>query len=55
MNVKFLNPFVDAAYEILQIETGIVMERGQLGLEKNAYVTDQSRRRGRGERSVQYV
>lgn len=40
MNVKFLNPFVDAAYEILNIETGITMERGQLGLEKIAYVTE---------------
>ncbi len=40
MNVKFLNPFVDAAYEIIRIETGIEMQRGQLGLEKNAYVTE---------------
>jgi len=40
MNVKFLNPFVDAAHEILSMETGINMERGQLDLEKNAYVTE---------------
>ncbi|MEI7987781.1 MAG: chemotaxis protein CheX [Chloroflexota bacterium] len=40
MNVKFLNPFVDAAYEVIQIETGIEMQRGQLSLEKNAYVTE---------------
>ncbi len=40
MNVKFLNPFVEAAHEVLQRETGINITRGELGLEKNAYLTD---------------
>ncbi len=40
MNVKFLNPFVDAAYDIIKAETGFEMQRGKLGLEKNAYVTE---------------
>lgn len=40
MNVKFLNPFVEAAYEVLQAETNIQMERGSLGLEKEPYRTD---------------
>lgn len=40
MNVKFLNPFLDAAYEVLQIETGLALKRGELGLEKSTYVTD---------------
>ena len=40
MNVKFLNPFVDAAYDIIKAETGFELQRGQLGLEKNAYVTE---------------
>ncbi|MBI3762776.1 MAG: chemotaxis protein CheX [Chloroflexi bacterium] len=40
MNVKFLNPFVEAAYEVLQAETGVGMMRGELGLDKGAYVTD---------------
>jgi chemotaxis protein CheX len=41
MNVKFLNPFVEAAYEVLQAETGIQMSRGELSLEKAAYYTDE--------------
>jgi len=40
MNVKFLNPFIDAAYEIIKAETGYEMQRGQLGLEKAAYITE---------------
>jgi chemotaxis protein CheX len=40
MNVKFLNPFIDAAYEVLLADTGISMKRGDLGLETEAYVTD---------------
>ncbi len=39
MNVKFLNPFVEAAYEVLQAEAGFAMKRGELGLEKEPYVT----------------
>lgn len=40
MNVKFLNPFVEAAFEVIEAETGFKIMRGELGLEKDAYVTD---------------
>ena len=40
MNVKFLNPFVDAAFEVLQKETHTEIKRGDLGLDKAPYVTD---------------
>jgi len=40
MNVKFLNPFIEAAFEILKAETGISAQRGNLGLEQNEYITD---------------
>jgi chemotaxis protein CheX len=40
MNVKFLNPFVDAAYEVLAKETGTEIQRGELTLDKNHYVSD---------------
>jgi chemotaxis protein CheX len=39
MNVAFLNPFVEAAYEVLRAEVGVEARRGELGLDKNAYVT----------------
>ncbi len=41
MNVKFLNPFIEAAYEVLQAEAGIEMRRGELSLEKAAYYTEE--------------
>jgi chemotaxis protein CheX len=40
MNVKFLNPFIEAAFEVLKAEAGISAERGNLGLEQNEYKTD---------------
>ncbi len=40
MNVKFINPFVEAASEVIQIETGVNLQRGELGLEKVPYLTD---------------
>jgi chemotaxis protein CheX len=40
MNVKFLNPFVEAATEVIESETSIVLQRGDLGLEKSPYQTD---------------
>ncbi|MEN6436254.1 MAG: chemotaxis protein CheX [Anaerolineaceae bacterium] len=40
MNVKFLNPFVDAAFEVLKKETGADIQRGELALDKNHYVSD---------------
>lgn len=39
MNVKFLNPFIEAAYEVLQAEAGQQVGRGELRLEKDAYIT----------------
>lgn len=40
MNVKFLNPFIEAAFEVLKAEAGITPQRGSLGLEQNEYKTD---------------
>ncbi len=40
MNVKFLNPFIEAAFEVLKAEAGILAERGSLGLQQNEYRTD---------------
>jgi chemotaxis protein CheX len=41
MNVKYLIPFVDAAYEVLKAEASFNMKRGQLSLDKGAYITDE--------------
>lgn len=40
MNVKFLNPFVIAAHDILRIEMRETVERGELRLETGAYRTE---------------
>lgn len=40
MNVKFLNPFVDATCEVIKVETSIMLDRGDLTLDKEPYVTD---------------
>lgn len=40
MNVKFLNPFVNAASEILSIELHEAVERGDLRLENGPYLAD---------------
>jgi chemotaxis protein CheX len=40
MNVKFLNPFIEAAIEVIMTETGYVLHRGDLGLEKAPYITN---------------
>jgi chemotaxis protein CheX len=40
MNVKFLNPFIDAAFEVLKFETHQDITRGDLGLENGSYHTD---------------
>ncbi len=40
MNVKFLNPFVDAAHDILSFETHQSVQRGDLRLDAGAYQTD---------------
>jgi chemotaxis protein CheX len=41
MNVKFLNPFVSSAHDILHSETHEVVHRGELRLETGAYHTDE--------------
>jgi chemotaxis protein CheX len=40
MNVKFLNPFVEAANEVLIAEMNINASRGPLSLQKSALTTD---------------
>ena len=35
MNVKFINPFVEAAFEVLHAETNLNVSRGELGLENS--------------------
>jgi chemotaxis protein CheX len=40
MNVKFVNPFVEAASEVIQMETGVSLKRGDLGLEKTPFITN---------------
>ncbi len=40
MNVKFLNPFIEAAYQVLQAETHLSITRGELNLDKDPYTTD---------------
>lgn len=39
-NVKFMNPFVDAASEVLAAEVQTTIERGTLGLQKSALTTN---------------
>lgn len=40
MNVKFLNPFISAAHDILRIEMHESVQRGELRLENGPYLTD---------------
>jgi chemotaxis protein CheX len=40
MNVKFLNPFVTSASEVFSVELHEAVERGNLCLETDLYVTD---------------
>ena len=40
MNVKYIIPFVDSAYEVLQTEANFKMKRGPLALDKGTYITD---------------
>lgn len=41
MNVKFLNPFVEAAAEVLKAECEVSIKRGNLSLQKSALTTDE--------------
>jgi chemotaxis protein CheX len=40
MNIKFLNPFIEAGVEVIHKETGISFQRGDLRLEKTPYMSD---------------
>lgn len=40
-NVKFMNPFVEAAAEVLEKEVGAKVERGALSLQKSAMTSDE--------------
>jgi chemotaxis protein CheX len=41
MNVKFLNPFLEGAYEVLLAEANVRTTRGGLNLVKESYVTEE--------------
>lgn len=40
MDVKFLNPFVEATVEVLKAEIGVNVQRGSLSLHQSALTTD---------------
>jgi len=40
MNVQFLNPFIEAAYVVLESEVGVAANRGTLSLERSAATAD---------------
>jgi chemotaxis protein CheX len=39
-NVKFMNPFIDAAFEVLQAEAAVESQRGALALHKSAFTSN---------------
>jgi len=41
MNVKFLNPFIDAACEVLKAECQCTVERGNLSMQKSSLTADE--------------
>ena len=41
MNVKFLNPFVEAAHDVLSAEAGITPARGTVSLQQSALTADE--------------
>jgi chemotaxis protein CheX len=41
MNVKFLNPFVEAAAEVLEKEVAVTVKRGNLTMQATAMTTDE--------------
>ena len=40
MDVRFLNPFVEAAVEVMKAEVGVEISRGELNVQKTAMTTD---------------
>lgn len=41
MNVQFLNPFIEAAYVVLETELGLTPKRGQLSLRRSAATAEE--------------
>ena len=41
VNAGFLNPFVEAAFEVLEAEVGIAAQRGELSLQRSACTADE--------------
>ncbi len=41
MNIKFLNPFIEAARDVLKAEAGLTITRGTLSLQKSSLTTDE--------------
>lgn len=41
MNVKFLNPFTEAAAKVLEAECGLAVNKGQLSLQKSALTAEE--------------
>lgn len=41
MNVKFLNPFTEAAVKVLEAECGLMVNKGQLMMQKSALTADE--------------
>jgi chemotaxis protein CheX len=41
MNVNFLNPFVTAARDVLKMETGVTVDRGDLKLDLNPHFSEE--------------
>ena len=41
MRAEFINPFLQAANEVLESELGSTPQRGQVGLQKSAYTTEE--------------
>jgi chemotaxis protein CheX len=40
MNVKILNPFLEAVIEVMKVEVGVTVTKGDLTLQKSALTTD---------------
>lgn len=41
MKVEFINPFVQAAYDVLKTELNVEAEKGQLGIEESSMTTQE--------------
>lgn len=41
MNVQFLNPFLEAANEVLKAEIGVEVQRGEISLQRSALTANE--------------